>query len=97
MKSVVEDRWWPYIKTKIPKIIQVVALLLSLQFFKIPLETDSLFEFQYPVAENGFEFQESLVEALYGLNVWDRLRALVNVLKLLSEHNSNPSTKRRND
>ncbi|PSR92505.1 Aldehyde dehydrogenase [Actinidia chinensis var. chinensis] len=73
VKSVVEDRWWPYIKTKIPKIIQ------------------------YPVAENGFEFQESLVEALYGLNVWDRLRALVNVLKLLSEHNTNPSTKRKND
>ncbi|GFZ13904.1 aldehyde dehydrogenase 22A1 [Actinidia rufa] len=73
VKSVVEDRWWPHIKTKIPKIIQ------------------------YPVAENGFEFQESLVEALYGLNVWDRLRALVNVLKLLSEHNTNPSTKRKND
>ncbi|GFZ11495.1 aldehyde dehydrogenase 22A1 [Actinidia rufa] len=73
VKSVVEDRWWPYIKTKIPKIIQ------------------------YPVAENGFEFQESLVEALYGLNVWDRLRALVNVLKLLSEHNANPSTRRKND
>ena len=23
MKSVVEDRWWPFIKTKIPKPIQV--------------------------------------------------------------------------
>lgn len=23
VKSVVEDRWWPYIKTKIPKPIQV--------------------------------------------------------------------------
>ncbi|KAI3918924.1 hypothetical protein MKW98_017372 [Papaver atlanticum] len=64
VKSVVEDRWWPYIKTKIPKPIQ------------------------YPVAENSFEFQESLVEALYGLNIWDRLRALVNVLKILSEKNS---------
>ncbi|XP_010940924.1 aldehyde dehydrogenase 22A1 [Elaeis guineensis] len=63
VKSVVEDRWWPYIKTKIPKPIQ------------------------YPVAENGFEFQESLVEALYGLNVWDRLQALVNVLKILSVQN----------
>ncbi|XLR47796.1 hypothetical protein S83_032456 [Arachis hypogaea] len=26
---------------------------------------------QYPVAENTFEFQESLVEALYGLSIWD--------------------------
>ncbi|KAI9194969.1 hypothetical protein LWI28_010485 [Acer negundo] len=42
VKSVVEDRWWPYIKTKIPKPIQ------------------------YPVAENAFEFQQSLVETLYG-------------------------------
>ncbi|KAL6990070.1 hypothetical protein U1Q18_015819 [Sarracenia purpurea var. burkii] len=73
VKSVVEDRWWPYIKTKIPKPIQ------------------------YPIAENGFEFQESLVEALYGLNVWDRLRALVNVLKTLLEQNSHPGTRRRND
>ncbi|XP_010267975.1 PREDICTED: aldehyde dehydrogenase 22A1 [Nelumbo nucifera] len=72
VKSVVEDRWWPYIKTKIPKPIQ------------------------YPVAENCFEFQESLVEALYGLNVWDRLRALVNVLKILSEQNSSTSNVRRN-
>ncbi|EEF43083.1 aldehyde dehydrogenase 22A1 [Ricinus communis] len=71
VKSVVEDRWWPYIKTKIPKPIQ------------------------YPVSENGFEFQESLVEALYGLNIWDRLRALVNVLKMLSEQNS--SGNKRND
>ncbi|KAL5700292.1 hypothetical protein ACHQM5_025752 [Ranunculus cassubicifolius] len=63
-KSVVEDRWWPYIKTVIPK----------------PL--------QYPVADNCFEFQESLVEALYGMNIWDRLRALVNVLKIISDHNS---------
>lgn len=46
---------------------------------------------QYPVAENCFEFQESLVEALYGLSVWDRLRALVDVLKILSEHNTSPT------
>ncbi|OVA02521.1 Aldehyde dehydrogenase domain [Macleaya cordata] len=72
VKSVVEDRWWPYIKTKIPKPIQ------------------------YPVAENCFEFQESLVEALYGLNIWDRLRALVNVLKILSEQNSTARNARRN-
>ncbi|OAY27658.1 aldehyde dehydrogenase 22A1 [Manihot esculenta] len=71
VKSVVEDRWWPYIKTKIPKPIQ------------------------YPVSENGFEFQVSLVEALYGLNIWDRLRALVNVLKILTEQNS--SSSKRND
>ncbi|KAJ9699785.1 hypothetical protein PVL29_005585 [Vitis rotundifolia] len=74
VKSVVEDRWWPFIKTKIPKPIQ------------------------YPVADNGFEFQESLVEALYGLNVWDRLRALVHVLKILTEQNTpSSSTKRKND
>ncbi|KAK1319333.1 Aldehyde dehydrogenase 22A1 [Acorus calamus] len=60
VKSVVEDRFWPYIKTTIPK----------------PL--------QYPVAENCFEFQQSLVEALYGLNMWDRLRALVNTSGCLS-------------
>ncbi|KAJ0979933.1 hypothetical protein J5N97_015407 [Dioscorea zingiberensis] len=71
VKSVVEDRWWPYIKTVIPKPIQ------------------------YPVPENGFEFQESLVETLYGMNVWDRLRALINVLKILSEPNSAPSTMKR--
>ncbi|XP_076929329.1 aldehyde dehydrogenase 22A1-like [Bidens hawaiensis] len=68
VKSVVEDRWWPLIKTKIPKPIQ------------------------YPVAENGFEFQQSLVEALYGLNVWDRLRALVNVIKMLTDQNTASSS-----
>ncbi|KAK4257914.1 hypothetical protein QN277_007441 [Acacia crassicarpa] len=73
VKSVVEDRWWPLIKTKIPKPIQ------------------------YPVAENGFEFQESLVEALYGLSMWDRLRALVNVLKMLTEQNSPSSSKKLKD
>lgn len=70
VKSVVEDRWWPLIKTKIPKPIQ------------------------YPVAENCFEFQQSLVEALYCLNIWDRLRALVNVLKMLTEQNATVNTKR---
>lgn len=74
VKSVVEDRWWPYVKTIIPKPIQ------------------------YPIAENGFEFQESLVEALYGLNIWDRLRALVSVLKIISDQNkSSASSKRRID
>ncbi|XP_059433764.1 aldehyde dehydrogenase 22A1 [Corylus avellana] len=73
VKSVVEDRWWPFIKTKIPKPIQ------------------------YPVAENGFEFQELLVKALYGLNIWDRLRALVNVLKMLTEQNPPANSRRRND
>ncbi|KAK7387994.1 hypothetical protein VNO78_22793 [Psophocarpus tetragonolobus] len=74
VKAVVEDRWWPFIKTKIPKPIQ------------------------YPVAENGFEFQESLVEALYALGIWDRLRALVNVLKMLTEQNpGGSSSKKRND
>ncbi|URE40340.1 Aldehyde dehydrogenase family [Musa troglodytarum] len=66
VKSVVEDRWWPYIKTVIPKPIQ------------------------YPVAENAFEFQQSLVEALYGLNVWDRLRALTSVVKIISEKSPKP-------
>ncbi|KAF3616582.1 Aldehyde dehydrogenase 22A1 [Capsicum annuum] len=73
VKSVVEDRWWPFIKTKIPKPIQ------------------------YPIAENGFEFQESLVHTLYGLNIWDRLRALVNLLKILSEQPTPTSNRRRND
>ncbi|XP_057546310.1 aldehyde dehydrogenase 22A1 [Amaranthus tricolor] len=74
VKSVVEDRFWPYIKTKIPKPIQ------------------------YPVADHAFEFQQSLVEALYGLNIWDRLRALVNVIKVLTEHNSpSVNSNRRND
>ncbi|KAI3911758.1 hypothetical protein MKX01_029519 [Papaver californicum] len=72
IKSVVEDRWWPYIKTKIPKPIQ------------------------YPVAENNFEVQESLLQALYGLDIWDRLRALINVLKILSEKNSTAKNARRN-
>ncbi|XP_062174635.1 aldehyde dehydrogenase 22A1 [Alnus glutinosa] len=73
VKSVVEDRWWPFIKTKIPKPIQ------------------------YPVAGNGFEFQELLVEALYGLNIWDQLRALVKVLKMLTEQNPPANSNRRND
>ncbi|GLT81513.1 hypothetical protein SLA2020_528950 [Shorea laevis] len=73
VKSVVEDRWWPFVKTVIPKPIQ------------------------YPIAQNGFEFQESLVEALYGLNIWDRLRALVNVLKILTDKNSSTSHTRRSD
>lgn len=72
VKSVAEDRLWPFIKTKIPKPIQ------------------------YPVAENGFELQESLVEALYGLNVWDRLWALVNVLKILTDQNPPTKDKSKN-
>uniref|UniRef100_A0A2P2MR68 Aldehyde dehydrogenase 22A1 n=1 Tax=Rhizophora mucronata TaxID=61149 RepID=A0A2P2MR68_RHIMU len=72
VKSVVEDRWWPHIKTIIPKPIQ------------------------YPVAENGFTFEESLVKALYGLSIGDRLGALVNVLKIISEQNWS-STKRKID
>ncbi|XP_010546977.1 PREDICTED: aldehyde dehydrogenase 22A1 [Tarenaya hassleriana] len=71
VKSVVEDRWWPIIKTKIPKPIQ------------------------YPVAENGFEFQEALVEALYSLNIWDRLRALVDVVKILTDQSSRVVRKRK--
>ncbi|KAJ6823885.1 aldehyde dehydrogenase 22A1 [Iris pallida] len=71
VKSVVEDRFWPYIKTVIPKPIQ------------------------YPVAENGFKFQESLVETLYGMNIWDRLRALTNLLKILTDQKSSPSTQKR--
>ncbi|CAM8975047.1 unnamed protein product [Rhodiola kirilowii] len=73
VKSVVEDRWWPLVKTKIPKPIQ------------------------YPVAENGFEFQKHLVETLYGLNIWDRLRSLVDLLKILTEHNSSTNQKQRVD
>ncbi|XP_052190396.1 aldehyde dehydrogenase 22A1 [Diospyros lotus] len=73
VKSVVEDRWWPFVKTVIPTPIQ------------------------YPVAEHGFKFQESLVEALYSLNIWDRLRALVNVLKFLTEKNIPAGNRRRID
>lgn len=43
---------------------------------------------QYPVADNAFEFQMSVVEATYGLNIWDRLRALINVLKMLSRQHT---------
>ncbi|ESQ49372.1 hypothetical protein EUTSA_v10020345mg [Eutrema salsugineum] len=71
VKSVVEDRFWPLIKTKIPKPIQ------------------------YPVAENAFEFQEALVETLYGLNIWDRLRSLIDVLKFLTDQSSHVSRTRK--
>uniref|UniRef100_A0A1J3GHT6 Aldehyde dehydrogenase 22A1 n=1 Tax=Noccaea caerulescens TaxID=107243 RepID=A0A1J3GHT6_NOCCA len=71
VKSVVEDRFWPLIKTKIPKPIQ------------------------YPVAENAFEFQEALVETLYGLNIWDRLRSLIDVLKFLTDQSSHVSRNRK--
>ncbi|CAD6216562.1 unnamed protein product [Miscanthus lutarioriparius] len=68
VKSVVEDRLWPYIKTVIPKPIQ------------------------YPVSEHGFEFQQLLVETLYGYSVWDRLRSLVNLIKMVTEQNSAPAS-----
>lgn len=100
VKSVVEDRWWPLIKTKIPKPIQVTFKYFQykfmVDFFLLWTDYPCVCQFQYPIAENGFEFQESLVEALYGLNVWDRLRALVNVLKILTDKNSS-SNKVRND
>uniref|UniRef100_A0A3B6BZN6 Aldehyde dehydrogenase domain-containing protein n=1 Tax=Triticum aestivum TaxID=4565 RepID=A0A3B6BZN6_WHEAT len=70
VKAVVEDRWWPYVKTMIPKPIQ------------------------YPVSENGFAFQQLLVETLYGISVWDRLQSLVNLLKMISEQKS-PITRRK--
>ncbi|KAL8153672.1 hypothetical protein V2J09_011432 [Rumex salicifolius] len=73
VKSVVEDRWWPYIKTVIPKPIR------------------------YPVSANAFEFQQSLVEALYGLNIWDRLRALIEVVKTLTDNKTPPARGRRRD
>nr|AIL24124.1 betaine aldehyde dehydrogenase 2 [Tamarix hispida] len=73
VKSVVEDRWWPYVKTIIPKPIQ------------------------YPVADDAFELQKSLVDALYGLNIWERLRAFISVIKTLTEQTSRPSTTRRKD
>lgn len=52
---------------------------------------------QYPIAENGFEFQESLVKTLYSLNIWDRLRALVNVLKMLTDQNDPSGGRRKKD
>ncbi|KAL3617227.1 hypothetical protein CASFOL_038974 [Castilleja foliolosa] len=73
VKSIAEDRWWPLIKTKIPKPIQ------------------------YPISENGFEFQKSLVEALYGINVLDRVRALVDVVKMISEPNASSKNSKRRD
>lgn len=99
VKSVVEDRWWPFIKTKIPKPIQVKGETLHPDDGESASLSTRLTVLsallQYPVAENGFEFQESLVEMLYGLNIWDRLRALVNVLKFLTDQN--PSSSKRSD
>jgi hypothetical protein len=46
---------------------------------------------QYPVSEHCFEFQQLLVETLYGVSVWDRLRSLVNLLKMISEQNARPA------
>ncbi|CAH2054774.1 unnamed protein product [Thlaspi arvense] len=82
VKSVVEDRFWPLIKTKIPKPIQASFSLAKNK--KI-----------YPVAENAFEFQEALVETLYGLNIWDRLRSLIDVLKFLTDQSSHVSRSRK--
>lgn len=39
---------------------------------------------QYPVAENAFEFEKALMETLYSLNIWERLRAVVNLIKVLT-------------
>lgn len=47
---------------------------------------------QYPVSEHGFEFQQLLVETLYGYSVWDRLRSLVNLIKMVTEQNSAPAS-----
>ncbi|RWW29830.1 hypothetical protein GW17_00005633 [Ensete ventricosum] len=93
VKSVVEDRWWPYIKTVIPKPIQVSHRkpCYRLKVLQSLLKNLTVLHFQqYPVAETAFEFQESLVEALYGLNVWDRLRALTSVVKIISERSPKP-------
>jgi hypothetical protein len=49
---------------------------------------------QYPVSENGFAFQQLLVETLYGISVWDRLRSLVNLLKMISEQKATPTRKK---
>jgi hypothetical protein len=49
---------------------------------------------QYPVSENGFAFQQLLVETLYGISVWDRLRSLVNLLKMISEQKA-PATRKK--
>ena len=118
---MVEDRFWPYIKTVIPKPIQVCYKITNpssisswqsrLLIFHFSLVLNSILfhnphKFchlpsivfcmkQYPISENGFEFQESLVELLYGMNVWDRLRALVNLLKILTEKNTTPSVEKR--
>lgn len=82
-------------KTYSGQILKLKCSMIILYFTRTNLSCEKP---QYPVAENGFEFQESLVEALYSLNIWDRLRAFVNVLKLLSDQqNSPPNRNRRND
>lgn len=58
-------------------------------------DTQLMIFIQYPISENGFEFQELLVETLYGLSVWDRLRSLVNLLKMISEQNNSPANTRK--
>lgn len=64
-----------------------LIILLNFYCFSKYNYSCCMFQLQYPVSEIGFEFQESLVETLYGLSVWDRLRSLVNVLKIVSEYN----------
>lgn len=39
---------------------------------------------QYPVAENAFEFEKVLVQTLYGLSIWERLKGLVALIKILT-------------
>ncbi|VVA96731.1 unnamed protein product [Arabis nemorensis] len=104
VKSVVEDRFWPLIKTKIPKPIQASfsftitkisnSYMLLHSSFSVNMSL-VMVKLQYPVAENAFEFQEALVETLYGLNIWDRLRSLIDVLKFLTDQSSHAGRTRK--
>ncbi|KAJ7200463.1 hypothetical protein O6H91_Y495600 [Diphasiastrum complanatum] len=40
---------------------------------------------QYPVSDCAFKFEEALTKMFYSLSMWERLTALANVLKILSE------------
>jgi hypothetical protein len=74
--------------------------MISMVFTSLGSDIQLPVVLQYPVSEHGFEFQQLLVETLYGVSVWDRLRSLVNLLKMISEQNARPApvtTKKRTE
>lgn len=72
-------------------ICMVYLVLVALLWYSTAYQIFLLF-LQYPVSEHGFEFQQLLVETLYGYSVWDRLRSLVNLIKMVTEQNSAPAS-----